>query len=210
MIRIVIADDHAVVRQGIRQVLGLNGDMQVAAEARDGWELIDMLKLGEFDLVLLDMSMPGPSGVTLIKRLKEEYPNLPILVLSMHGESQVAARALKAGAGGYVTKDCEPAELLHAVCQVAIGARFILPNLAQKLVFETGLAGEPPAHERLSDREYQIFLHIAQGKRLHEIADSFHLSPKTISTHKMRIMQKLDLKSTADLVRYAIGQGLVS
>ncbi|EXJ14956.1 response regulator [Imhoffiella purpurea] len=210
MIRILIADDHAVVRQGIRQVLALGADFEVVAEAKDGWEVIEMLRDGPVDLLLTDMSMPGPSGVELLKRLKEERPGLPVLVLSMHGEAQVAARAIKAGANGYVTKDCEPAALLNAVRRVARGGHFVSPELAQRMVFETGLGSEAPPHESLSDREYEIFLHLIKGQRLNEIAEELHLSPKTVSTHKMRIMQKLDLKSAAELVRYGIERGLIS
>lgn len=210
MIRILIADDHAVVRQGIRQVLALAAEFEVVAEAQDGWELIDRLRVGRFDLLLTDMSMPGPSGVALLKRLREEYPRLPVLVLSMHGETQVAARALKAGASGYVTKDCDPNALLAAVRKVARGEHFVSPDLAQRMVFETAVGGEAPPHASLSDREYEILLHLVKGERLSEIAEELHLSPKTVSTHKMHIMQKLDLKSAADLVRYAIQHGLVS
>lgn len=210
MIRILIADDHAVVRQGIRQVLGLGRDYQVTGEAKDGWEVIEAARAGSFDLLVLDMSMPGPSGVALIKRLKDTHPRLPMLVLSMHGETPVAARALKAGANGYVTKDCDPATLLAAVDKVARGGRFVPPELAEKLVFETGLGGETPPHERLSDREYEILLHLAKGVRLNDIAEILHLSPKTVSTYKTRIMQKLGLTSAADLVRYAIEQDLGS
>ena len=210
MIRILVADDHAVVRQGIRQVLGLDSSLSVASEATNGWEVIEQLRSGEYDLLLTDMSMPGPSGVNLVKRVKEECPGLPILVLSIHGESQTAARALKAGAAGYVTKDSEPATLLAAVIKVARGGHFVSPELAQKLVFETGLGGETPPCELLSDREYEIFLQIVRGKRLNEIAESLHLSPKTVSTHKMRLMQKLELETAAEMVRYAFRHGLVS
>lgn len=209
MIRILIADDHAVVRQGLRQVLALAADFQVAGEARDGWEVVDKLRAGGFDLLLTDMSMPGPNGVDLIKRVRDEHPRLPVLVLSMHGESQIAARALKSGASGYLTKDSEPALLLAAVRKVAAGGRYIDPTLAEKMVFESGLAGEAPPHEQLSDREFQIFLLIAQGRGLNDIAGELHLSPKTVSTHKMRLMQKLDIHSTSELVRYALTHGLV-
>jgi DNA-binding NarL/FixJ family response regulator len=210
MIRILIADDHAVVRQGVRQLLALDAEFQVVNEARDGWEVIEKLRTGGFDLLLTDMSMPGPNGVELVKRVKSEQPNLPVLVLSMHGDSQTAARVLKAGAAGYVTKDSEPAVLLEAVRKVVGGGHFIEPELAQKLVFETGLGGDIPPHELLSDREYEVFLMIVQGKHLNDIAETLHLSPKTVSTHKMRLMQKLELESTAELVRYAIKHGLAS
>lgn len=208
MIRILIADDHAIVRQGIRQVLALAAEFQVVDEAKDGWEVVDKLRRGGFDLLLTDMSMPGPSGVDLIKRVKDEHPKLPILILSMHGESQIAARALKAGASGYITKDSEPPLLIGAVRKVAGGGRYIDPAVAEKLVFETGLAGESQPHELLSDREYQIFLMIAEGRSLNDIAEELHLSPKTVSTHKMRLMQKLNVQSTSELVRYALIHGL--
>ena len=209
MIRILIADDHAVVRQGVRQVLALDADLLVADEAGDGWQILEKLRSGRFDLLLTDMSMPGPSGVELVRRVKDEHPAMPVLVLSMHGDSQTAARGLKAGASGYVTKDSSPTTLLAAVRKVAGGGQFIEPELAQKLVFETGLGGEAPPHEVLSDREYEVFLMIVQGRNSNDIAEALHLSPKTVSTHKMRLMQKLELESTADLVRYAFKHGLI-
>lgn len=208
MIRILIADDHAVVRQGIRQILALDAGLQVVDEAADGWQLLDKLRTCDCGLLLTDLSMPGPSGLTLLERVRKERPGLPVLVLSIHGESQIAARAIKSGACGYVTKDSEPDVLLAAVQLVAQGGHFVSPELAQKLVFETAQASPPS--ERLSDREYEIFLLIVQGKRLNEIAESLHLSPKTISTHKQRIMRKLGLDSAAALVRYAIEHGLDS
>ncbi|AFL75928.1 response regulator [Thiocystis violascens] len=210
MIRLLIADDHAVVRQGLLQILALNEDIRVVGEVADGWQVIDWLRTADCDLLLTDMSMPGPNGIALVKRVKEEHPGLPVLVLTIHGESQIAARVLKAGAGGYVTKDSEPAILLAAVRQVASGGHFVSSDLAQRLVFETGLAGDVPPCERLSDREYDIFLRIVQGKRLSEIAEALHVSPKTVSTHKMRLMQKLDVKSNTELMRYAIQHGLMS
>lgn len=210
MIRILIADDHAVVRQGIRQMLALGPDFEVAGEAKDGWEVLERLRAERFDLLLTDMSMPGLSGVNLLKRIKDSWPDLPVLVLSMHGETQVAARALKAGASGYVTKDCEPTALLDAVRKVAGGGRAISPELAEKLVFERERGTDAAPWERLSDREYEIFLHLIKGERLSVIAETLHLSPKTVSTHKMRILQKLELKSAAELVRYAMEHGLLS
>ena len=210
MIRILIADDHAVVRQGIRQVLALAADFQVTDEAKDGWEVVDKLRGGGFDLLLTDMSMPGPNGVDLIKRVRDEHAKLPVLVLSMHGESQIAARALKAGASGYITKDSEPTLLIAAVRKVAGGGRYIDPTLAEKLVFETSVIGDGLPHEQLSDREFQVFLMIAQGRSLNDIAEELHLSPKTVSTHKMRLMQKLGAQSTSDLVRYALTHGLAN
>ena len=204
MTRILIADDHAIMRQGILQVLALAVDLEVMEEARNGWEVIEKLRAQPFDLLLLDMTMPGPSGADLVKRVRDEYPDLPVLILSMHSESQIAARALKAGAQGYLTKDNEPDILIAAVRKVAAGGRYIDPDLATKLVFETGMSGESQLHESLSDREYQILLRIAQGQSLNDVAEELHLSAKTVSTYKMRLKRKLGLTSTAELVRYVL------
>ena len=210
MTRILIADDHSIMRKGIHQVLALEEDLDVMEEARNGWEVIEKLRAQPFDLLLLDMTMPGLSGVDLVKRVKEEYPDLPVLILSMHSESQIAARALKAGAQGYLTKDNEPDILIAAVRKVAAGGRYIDPELATKLVFETGMSGESQLHESLSDREYQILLRIAQGHSLNDVAEELHLSAKTVSTYKMRLMRKLGLATTAELVRYALQHQLIS
>ena len=210
MTRILIADDHSIMRQGIRQVLALAVDFDVVEEASNGWEVIEKLRAQPFDLLLLDMTMPGPSGADLVKRVRDEYPDLPVLILSMHSESQIAARALKAGAQGYLTKDNEPDILIAAVRKVAAGGRYIDPDLATKLVFETGMSGESQLHEALSDREYQILLRIAQGHSLNDMAEELHLSAKTVSTYKMRLMRKLGLTTTAELVRYALQYQLIS
>ena len=209
MIQVLIADDHAIVRQGLRQVLALADDMTLAGEARDGWEVVERVRDESFDLLLTDMTMPGLGGVDLIKRVREEAPQLAILVLSMHGESQVAARAIKAGAAGYLTKDSEPETLLAAIRQVAAGGHYISPDLASRMVFATqsDMTGDP--HLRLSDREYQVFMLLARGHGVNNIADAFHLSAKTISTHKFRLMQKMELASLSDLVRYAVKHDLI-
>lgn len=209
MIRILIADDHAIVRQGLRRVLSLASDLALAGEARDGWEVVERVRAGGLDLLLTDMTMPGPSGVELIKRVREEAPQLAILVLSMHGEGQVAARAIKAGASGYLTKDSEPETLLAAIRQVAAGGHYIDPELASRLVFAAQPAESDESHRRLSEREYQVFLLLARGRGVNEIAEEFHLSAKTVSTHKFRLMQKMELASLSDLVRYAVKQGLI-
>lgn len=208
MIRILIADDHAIVRQGVRQVLAFAPDLEVVAEARDDWEVVEHLRRGGIDLLITDMSMPGPHGVDLVKRVKDEHPRLPVMVLTMHGEAQITARVLKAGAAGYLTKDSEPEVLIAAARKVAAGGRHIDPALAEKLVFETSLAGEQRPHELLSNREYEVLVRIARGESLNDIAESLHISAKTISTHKARLMQKLNLHSTAELVRYALQNGL--
>ncbi len=208
MIRVVIADDQSIIRHGVRQVLAFAGDFDIVGEARDGWELLTLLAECAADVVLTDMSMPGPHGVELLKRIRDAHPRLPVLVLSMHGEAQITARALKAGAAGYLTKDSEPEVLIAAVRKVAAGGRYIDPQLAEKLVFETSLAGDRLPHESLSNREYEVLVLIARGTSLNDIAGQLHLSPKTISTHKARLMQKLNVHSTAELVRYAIEHGL--
>lgn len=208
MIRVVIADDQSIIRHGVRQVLAFAGDFDIVGEARDGWELLTLLAECAADVVLTDMSMPGPHGVELLKRIRDAHPRLPVLVLSMHGEAQITARALKAGAAGYLTKDSEPEVLIAAVHKVAAGGRYIDPQLAEKLVFETSLAGDRLPHESLSNREYEVLVLIARGISLNDIAGQLHLSPKTISTHKARLMQKLNVHSTAELVRYAIEHGL--
>jgi len=209
MIRILIGDDHAIVRQGLRQVLALIPELELAAEAKNGWEVIELVRSSAPNLLLLDMNMPGPSGVDLIKRLHEEAPHLPILVLSMHGESQIAGRAIKAGAAGYITKDSEPETLIHAIRQVASGAHYIEPAVAERLLFQSASAAAAEPHATLSDREYQVFLMLVQGRGVTEIGEALHLSAKTVSTHKARLMKKLGVDNLSDLVRYALSHELV-
>ncbi len=204
MIRVLIADDHAVVRQGLRHVLSSSSDIVVAAEAGDGFEVLEKIRKETFDLVCLDLSMPNLSGIDLIKRIKLDCSTLPILVLSMHNEAQFAARALKAGAAGYLTKDSDPETLIGAIRKVASGRKFIDPTLVDELIFEKILTDERPPHEQLSDREFQIVRLIAQGESLNQIADKLSLSAKTISTYKARSMQKLGLSNHTELVRYAL------
>jgi len=208
MIRILIADDHAIVRSGLKQILATAPDMAVAAEATNGAEVLQHLSGASVDLLLLDMTMPGISGVDLIRQLQERYPLLPILVLSMHNEGQIITRALRAGAAGYVTKDSEPEVLLAGIRKVAGGGRFIDPSLVDSMVFDSGASEQPDA--LLTARELQVLTMIGEGRPLGEIADRLHLSPKTISTHKMRLMQKLAIDNNVDLVRYAIRHGLIS
>jgi DNA-binding NarL/FixJ family response regulator len=208
MIRVLIADDHAIVRQGLRQVLALAPELELAGEARNGWEVIEHIRSGDLNLLLLDMTMSGPSGVELIKRVREEAPHLPILVLSMHGESQIAGRAIKAGAAGYLTKDSEPETLIAAIRQVASGAHYIEAAVATRLVFDAAPNHTDQPHLALSDREYQIFLLLVQGRGVNDIGEALHLSAKTVSTHKLRLMQKLGVYNLSDLVRYALKHGL--
>lgn len=204
MIRILIADDHAIVRQGLRHMLSSSSDIVVAAEAADGFEVLEKIRKETFDLVCLDLSMPNLSGIDLIKRIKLDRSTLPILVLSMHNEAQFAARAFKAGAAGYLTKDSDPETLIGAIRKVASGRKFIDPTLVDELIFEKIMTDERPPHEQLSDREFQIVRLLAQGESLNQIADKLSLSAKTISTYKARSMQKLGLSNHTELVRYAL------
>jgi DNA-binding NarL/FixJ family response regulator len=206
VIRVLLADDHGLVREGLRGILAKAADIEVAAEAATGDEVLARVKETDFDVALLDLSMPGLSGLALIKRLKLEKPKLRILVLSMHGESQYAARALKAGASGYLTKDSAAAQLLGAIRKIAAGGVQISEAAAAQLIHAGGAAETP--HSALSDREYEVLRQIVAGRSVTEIADALSLSVKTVSTHKARILQKLDLAGTAELVRYAIEHGL--
>lgn len=208
MIRLIIVDDHAIVRHGLKQILALAPDISVVGEAGGGKELQAVLARSACDLVLLDMNMPGLAGVELIEWIHTEYPNLPILILSMHVEGPIASRALKAGASGYLTKDSEPEILVGAIRKVSGGGKFIDAALVEKLVF--GHAPENCApHEVLSERELQVFLMLASGRTISEIAGDLFLSIKTVSTHKFCLMRKMNLQTSTDLVRYAIRHRLI-
>jgi len=209
MIRVMIADDHAIVREGIKKILALRPDIKVAAEAVDGPGVIQQLHgTAIFDLLLLDLTMPGVSGMDLIGRVKACRAALPILVYSMHNEPQVAARAIKAGAAGFISKDSDPEILLEAICRVAGGGKYIDPVLAEQLAFDTLLPEQRAPHALLSDREFEVFSLLVVGKRVNEIADQLIISNKTVSTHKLHLMEKMKLGSTADLVRYAVDHKL--
>lgn len=207
MIRILLADDHAIVRNGLKQIIADSPDMTVVGEAANGAEVLEMVRKLEFDLLLLDMTMPGISGADLIRRLRAEMPAVQILVLSMHNEAQVVSRALKAGASGYVTKDSDQEILLSGIRKVASGSKFIDPSLVDAMVFD-GAGEEDSPHEVLSERELQVLQMLASGQTLKDIADTLYLSAKTISAHKAHLMQKLGIDNNADLMRYAIKHGL--
>lgn len=209
MIRILIADDHAIVRGGLKQLFALCSDLSVTGEAVNGAQVLEVLRKEEVDLLLLDMNMPGISGAELITRVRAERPSLPILVLSMHNEPQIARRALASGAAGYLTKDSDPETLLAAIRKVAAGGRFIDSGLAESMVFDAGENGERPPHEQLSEREFHILRLLVRGKSVNDIADELSISNKTVSTHKARLMQKLGFQNNADLVRYGIEHHLV-
>lgn len=207
MTRVLIADDHKIVRDGLKRILAATADLEVAAEASSGDETLALVKINDFDLVLLDMSMPGLAGIALIKRLKLEKPKLRILVLSMHGEQQYAARAFKAGAAGYLTKDSASDQLVGVIRKIAAGGVHVSEAAAASLV--AGAAVDGPSHTALSDREFEVLRLLAAGHGPTDIAEQLHLSVKTVSTHKTRILQKLNVGSTAELVRYAIENKLL-
>ncbi len=209
MIRILIADDHAIVRQGLRQTVAGQLDMIVAGEAQNAHETLKLVRGQEWDVVVLDITMPGRSGLDLLIELKRERPNLPILILSMHSEEQFAVRALKARASGYITKQSAPKELIEAIRKVHRGGKYVSPSLAESLAFELGDGDGKSAHEKLSDREYQILRMIAKGRTPKEIAAELNLSEKTVGTYRMRLLEKMNMKRNAELIRYALENRLV-
>lgn len=208
MIRVLLADDHAIVRAGLREILAGTGEIEVAREATDGNEVLAAVRAGQFDVAVLDMSMPGRSGIELIKLVKAEQPRLRVLVLSMHSEEQYAVRALKAGASGYLTKETAAEELVAAIRRIAAGGAYVTPETAERLVLENAPTEVAP-HTLLSDREYQVFRMICLGRSITQIAGDLALSVKTVSTHKTRILQKMRAGSPADLVRYAVKHRLI-
>lgn len=209
MIRLVIADDHAIVRGGLKQLFALAPDLEVVGEAVNGGEVLERLRQDPFDLLLLDLNMPGISGADLITRVKAHRADLPILILTMHNEPQVAARMLKAGATGYISKDCEPEILLAAIRKVAANGKYIAPDLAEKMVFDLTATAQRPLHSLLSEREAEIFRLLTTGKGVNEIALQLAISNKTVSTHKVRLMEKMKLSNMADLMRYAMQHAIL-
>jgi len=210
MTRILLADDHTLVREGLRQILSATTDLVVAGEAIDGDQALARVRAADYDVVMLDMSMPGLAGIDLIKRLKLEKPKLKILVLSMHGEEQYAVRAYKAGASGYLTKDSASAQLVAAIRKIAAGGVYISAAGAEQLAIGAiGGEGGGLPHESLSDREYEVFRMLVAGTSITEIADTLRLSVKTVSTHKTHTLQKMSMSSTAELVRYAVEHRLL-
>ena len=203
MTRIIIADDHTLFRIGLKQMLESFDGVSVVAEAANAAQTLDVVQGVAADLLVSDLTMPGTGGTQLIEQLHRQHPALPILILSMHDEPATVRRALQAGATGYLTKESSPAMLQAAVRQVAAGERFIPPALAETLAFESVRARGLP-HETLSQRERQIFKLIAQGVSLNQIAEQLHLSPKTVTTHKTHLMEKLGIANNAELIRYAI------
>jgi len=209
MIRVLIADDHTIMREGLKQLLFAAGDLEVVGEASDGTEVMRQVRALDFSVLLLDMSMPGRSGVDLIKLVKAEKPRLRVLVLSMHQEHQYAVRAIKAGASGYVTKESAATLLVTAIRKVAGGGAFISAEVAEQLALDAMPHSDGPPHTTLSDREYQVFNLLVSGKSVTDIAAQLNLSGKTVSTHKARLMEKLNLSNGAELIHYALKHRLV-
>lgn len=208
MIKLVIADDHAVMREGLKKLIATLPGLQVVGEAANGTEVLECLRQESIDLLLLDLNMPGLSGADLIKRVKRARADLPILVFTMHNDPQIALRMIKAGVSGYITKDCEPGVLLAAICEVADHGKYIAREIAEQIVFDSVAASELP-HHQLSDRELQVFNLLASGKSVNDIATQLTISNKTVSTHKAHLMEKMQLATMAALMRYAIQHELI-
>jgi DNA-binding NarL/FixJ family response regulator len=209
MVKILIADDHPIFRKGIRTILSETPGFVVAGEASTSAEVISKVQKEKFDIILLDLSMPGRGGLETLKDLKRDYPDILVLVVSMHPEDQYAMRVLRAGAAGYLTKEHAPDELVTAIRKIARGGKYITPTLAEKMAFDLERASDGPPHESLSDREYQVMLLISSGKSIKDIGEDLFLSDKTISTYRARILEKMNMKSNAELIRYAIQNKLV-
>ena len=209
MIRVIIADDHAVVRKGMRLIAGDHPGIDLCGEAADYGELMHLLRKGEYDVLLLDIGMPGKNGIDILKIVHESYPKMRVLILSMYPEDQYALRALKAGAAGYLTKDTAPERLVEAIQTVARGRRFITPSVAEMLAIHLTHDHDRAPHELLSDREFQTMRLIASGQQLSQIAETLSLSPKTVSVYRARLLEKTGLKNNAEITHYALKHGLV-
>jgi len=205
--RVLLADDHRVVLKGVRQVLALADDIEVVGECLDGWQALARVRDTPADVLVSDVGMPGPHGVELVRRVREAQPRLPVLMFTMHADKQLATRLLRAGAAGYLTKDCEPEELIAAVRRTARGQRYVDPEISARMLLEAA-DGAPP-HARLSNRELEVLTLLARGRTVTGIAQELRLSVKTVSTHKARLMQKLQIESGAELVRYALQHQIV-
>jgi len=208
-IRILIADDHPIVRAGFKLVISDTQDMTVADEAGNGQEVLNLIRKKDYDIVLLDISMPGRNGLEVLKDLKAEKPKMPVMILSIYPEEQYAVRALRAGASGYMTKASAPNELIAAIRKISQGGKYISASLAEKLTEYLDEDANKPLHEKLSDREYQVMLLIASGKTVSDIADELCLSVKTISTYRSHIIDKMRLKNNAEITLYAVQNNLI-
>ena len=209
MIKILIADDHPIVRQGLKQILLEEFERPVLGEAQNCQEVLELVQKQDWDVVVLDISMPGRGGLEVLKELKQARPKLPVLILSLHPEDQYAVRALRAGAAGYMTKEVAPEELVKTIKKIREGGKYVSPTLAEKIAFDLEKETGNLLHETLSDREYQVMMLIASGKKLSEIAEELSLSVKTIGTYRTRILEKMKMKTNAELTFYAVRHQLI-
>jgi two-component system, NarL family, invasion response regulator UvrY len=209
MIRILIGDDHTIVREGLKQILAETANLMVAGEAGSGQEVLRRLREGSYDVVLLDISLEDRSGLDVLKHIRAEWPALPVLMLTMHPEEEYAVRALRAGAAGYLTKKSAATELVAAIQKVAGGGRYVTTSLAEVLARALEPAAAAVPHETLSDREFQVFERLVSGERPSDIARRLGVSVKTVSTHRARILVKMNMQTTAALIRYAVQHQLV-
>ena len=208
-IKMIIADDHAIVREGLKQIVAEEKDMLVCGEAENASDLMELLNKEQWSIVVLDINMPGKSGLEALKDIKQIYPNLPVLILSMFSEDQYGLRAIKAGASGYLKKVSAPTELVVAIRKIVSGRKYINPSLAEKLAENLGNDKNNYLHEKLSDREYQIMCNIALGKSAEEIAVELALSINTVYTYRNRILEKMSMKSNVELTQYAVQNKLI-
>ena len=208
--KVLIADDHTIVREGLKKILSNVPEVESVEEAENGQEVLDKVTKAKFDIVILDISMPGKSGLEVLKELKQKKSNLAVLILSVHPEEQYAIRALKSGASGYISKSSASEELVKAIRTIHTGGKYITPTIAEKLIFEIEEDTVKPAHEKLSDREYQVMCMISSGKTIREISDYLCLSVKTVSTYRVRILEKMNFKNNSELTFYAIKNKLIN
>jgi DNA-binding NarL/FixJ family response regulator len=208
MIRIIIVDDHPVVRRGLKQILHEEPDVKVVGEAESAQEAFKIIRTIDCDAVVLDISLPGASGVEILKQLKYEYKKLPVLILSVHPEEQYAVRVMKAGASGYLTKESAPDELVKAIRKIISGGKYISSSLAERLITDIDASGKP-RHEKLSDREFEIMRMIARGKAIKKIAEELYLSEKTVSTYRTRLLEKMKMTTNAEIIGYALKNKLI-
>ncbi len=209
MIKVMIADDHILIREGLKKICATQNDIKVVADTESPFEIIDLLNKNEVDVLLLDINMPNKNGLEALKEIKAFKPVVKVLILSIHPEDRYAVRALKAGASGYISKNTDPMELIRAIRKIADGHKYISSELAEKLAQEVGVEKKSKGHELLSDREYQVFRLIAEGKSQHNIADDLALGISTVNTYRSRILDKLNLKSNAEIIYYAIENKLI-
>jgi two-component system, NarL family, invasion response regulator UvrY len=209
MIRVAIVDDHAIVRAGLRQYFSEQVDLRVTGEASNGREALDLVRLGDLDVMVMDLSMPDQSGVEALAAIKARRPELPVLILSGFPEAHYATTLLRQGASGYLNKECDPEEIATAIRTVARGRRYITPAVAELLADNVAGGGDRPAHESLSERELQVFLRLAKGETVGHIAEHMFLSVKTVSTYRSRVLEKLKVQSNSDLTYYALKNGLL-